>query len=300
MGDFILKRILKGLLFLLLIVCVLGISFTVMSEKLNPSNSHVNLSKNAKVNIVALGDSLTQGVGDPKKSGGYVSRIKEQLQKRGYKNVESYNYGIAGQRSDQINARIKQNKNGLTNKLRKANVIVLTVGGNDLLQSLQKNALIGSESQFERNMDGAIKKYQNNLQTFLSHVRRINATAPIYVYGIYNPVYVYFPNVTNISQYVDKFNVITSNKVKQYRRMHFVDIHELTYGQFKTKEQRLKLENSNKSISINPFNLIELDGSQGEINNYISPTDHFHPNDKGYNFMTSQLLRAMEKNKDIK
>lgn len=300
MGDFSLKRILKCLLFLLLIGCIAGISFTVMSEKLNSNNSRVNLSKNAKVNIVALGDSLTQGVGDPKKSGGYVSRIKTQLQKRGYKNVQSYNYGIAGQRSDQINARIQQNKNQLTNQLRKANVIVITVGGNDLLQSLQKNALISSDSAFEKNMDVAIKTYQNNLQSLLSHVRRVNATAPTYVYGIYNPVYVYFPNVTKISQYVDKFNVITSHKVKQYRKMHFVDISALTYGQFKTKDQREKLENSNKTISINPFNLIELDGSQGEINNYISPDDHFHPNDKGYDFMTSQLLNAMKKNNDIK
>ena len=150
------------------------------------------MNKNKKISIVALGDSLTQGVGDPKKAGGYVSRTKQALDKKGYKHVTTVNYGIAGQRSDQIDKRVQNNVKGLSSSLKKANIIVLTFGGNDLLQSLQSNALVDGKAKFNSRMKQASITYQAKVNRLMNDIRKENKKAPIYVFGIYNPIYVYF------------------------------------------------------------------------------------------------------------
>ena len=55
------------------------------------------------INYMALGDSLTEGVGDETQQGGFVPIVAADLQDRYHlANVVTTNYGIAGERSDQI------------------------------------------------------------------------------------------------------------------------------------------------------------------------------------------------------
>lgn len=84
-----------------------------------------------------MGDSLTQGVGDQQKKGGYVSIIKQKVEKQDNTKVITSNFGVAGDRSDQILKRLNDQSN-VQQKLKSADVIVMTVGGNDLMQTLEK------------------------------------------------------------------------------------------------------------------------------------------------------------------
>ncbi|CAI2601382.1 hypothetical protein AKUA2003_07640 [Apilactobacillus kunkeei] len=277
---------------MVLVFSIAGVSYQVYSNVTHKTKI-TNVNKKKKVSIVALGDSLTQGVGDPKKAGGYVSRTKQALNKKGYKHVTTLNYGIAGQRSDQIDKRVKNNVKGLSTHLKKANIIVLTVGGNDLLQSLQNNALVDGKARFNRKMKQASTLYQEKVTRLMNDIRKENKKAPIYVFGIYNPIYVYFANVDVINQYVKKYNQITSSIVFRSKKAHFVDITPLSYGQYKSKAQKEKLVESSDEVSFNPLDILKLDDTKGELNNYISPEDHFHPNNKGYNFMTDKLVTQL-------
>ncbi len=56
-----------------------------------------------------VGDSLTEGVGDETKRGGYVPLVTDALQpKYELTSVEKDNYGVSGERSDQILKRVKR------------------------------------------------------------------------------------------------------------------------------------------------------------------------------------------------
>ncbi len=88
---------------------------------------------------MALGDSLTEGVGDETQQGGFVPIVAADLQDRYHlANVVTTNYGIAGERSDQILKRVNKDKE-LRSDLKKADLITLTVGGNDVLKVIQTN-----------------------------------------------------------------------------------------------------------------------------------------------------------------
>lgn len=55
--------------------------------------------------------------------------------------------------------------------------------------------------------------------------------------GIYNPFYVYFPNVTSITQAVTTFNTTAKATIDEFDDATFVNINALSKGQFTTKQQ---------------------------------------------------------------
>ncbi|UQS85714.1 GDSL-type esterase/lipase family protein [Apilactobacillus apisilvae] len=268
--------------------------FYVYKSVKSDTSHHYN---NKKVTFVALGDSLTQGVGDTNNQGGYVGRIKNKLIKYDNAKVSVRNYGIAGQRSDQINERLLNNTDKLATNVKHANSIFLSAGGNDLLQTLQKNALVNDKDKFSISMNKSLNQYKNNLNSLIQHLRQVNKKSPIYIFSVYNPVYVYFPNVHAISEYVDKYNSVTSEIVNKQKKMHFVNINDLSYGQYKTESQRDKLAKDNNN-DIDPLSIAKLYDDKSELNDYLSTKDHFHPNNLGYDFMTDKLFNSMQKYND--
>lgn len=80
--------------------------------------------------ITALGDSLTYGVGDTE-GGGYV-RVVENFYKQKEKNVENVNLAISGAKSDQLLKQLDQKE--VQNQIKSADVILMTIGGNDLFR----------------------------------------------------------------------------------------------------------------------------------------------------------------------
>lgn len=250
------------------------------------------------VHLVALGDSLTQGVGDQQKNGGYVGIIKKQIEKNYNTTVHTSNYGIAGDRSDQILDRLKTEKK-FQSKLKSADVIVMTVGGNDLMQSLQKNIFVSSQSKFTSKMQTANTRYVAKLNQLLKGVRKYNPDAPIFLFSVYNPFYVYFANVDTITKSVDAWNQATSKQLGQYGPAYFVDINQLmSHGQYTTKKAQRQLIAKDKQANTGQTSqkdaIAVMNQKDHNLNRYISTDDNFHPNHLGYVKMSDRLFNSMQ------
>lgn len=257
-------------------------------------------NRRSTVHLVALGDSLTQGVGDQQDQGGYTGRIKAMVHQKDHVKVIMHNYGLAGDRSDQIEQRLTKSTEQQT-QLKRAQAITLTVGGNDLLQTLTKNVTINQQSRLDRQLDQAEETYDQKLTSLLATIRKYNPKAPIYLYSIYNPIYVYFANLKQITNAVDDWNQVTSKVVRHTSNLYLVDINRaLSVGQFTSITQQAKLKrdaqkSNDGKLSTESFQKqILASDSNDELNDYLSPADHFHPNAKGYRLMTEKLYAQMQ------
>lgn len=274
------------------------------NKRKSPSstNKAKSTAKRKKVTVVALGDSLTQGVGDQEKNGGYVGQIKTTLTKKHQLSVTTHNYGKAGDRSDQILKRLNQSPT-MQKQVTNADAITMTVGGNDLMQGLQSATFSGKSTV--RQMDASVvttqQKYSVKLLDLLTTVRNLNPNAPIFLFSIYNPVYVYFANVDQLNTYITSFNQTTKATATNISRLYFMDINErLSFGQYDTAAKRAALAakdakaNNNNSFDGQNIEKALVGGSTGELNDYLSPADHFHPNHLGYAKMTAKLYSTMQ------
>ncbi|KRO18269.1 SGNH/GDSL hydrolase family protein [Lacticaseibacillus saniviri] len=260
-----------GIVALVAISAFLILCFAVPSAK-SVINQKTQTVKDIK--IVGLGDSLTEGVGDETKQGGYLPLIKGDLEATNRYRVTTQNFGVSGNTSQQILSRLdKQAK--IKSGLKSADVITVTVGGNDLMAILQKHFFNLSE----KNIQTGITQFQTRLNKLLTQIRAQNPDAPIYLLGIYNPFYVYFPEVTALSTTVTRFNKASQTTIKRYSRVYYVDIDSvLSKGTTPaTKKQKQKVASD---LADNPL---------------IFDQDHFHPNNAGYAQMTKQLYNEMIK-----
>ena len=297
----------KGLLLLIgAVIAISGGGYWYHQQQAAPTTVKQTSQKDRvikkRVTLVAIGDSLTHGQGDNKNEQGYVGRIKKKLQKHYHNHVTTFNYGVTGDRSDQMLKRLNEQPEMRAN-LKKADVIVMTVGGNDLMQKLESNLLSNSSDKIESNIDQAGTNYQAKLNELLSAVRKQNATAPIFMYSIYDPVYTYFPDVSIINDSIDKWNQITKQTVAQYGPSYFVDIDQLmSYGQYKTSKQRQKLSQQAQKANSDQVTqkqvIAIMNNDTHNLNEYISTEDNFHPNAKGYDQMTNDLYKVMIKHDD--
>lgn len=299
------KKTIRWLCSLVLILIVIVGGWWVLRETgiISPhqtSNQSTEVVKK-KIHLVAVGDSLTYGQGDQKNNGGYVGLIKPKLEKKYHNTVTTVNYGVSGDRSDQILKRINE-QSAIRKNLKNADVIVMTVGGNDLMQNLQKDLMVNSSQKFNQdiNINKAGVTYQKKLRRLFTAVRQQNKRAPIFVFSIYNPVYVYFPQVDSINSAILKWNRLTKTTLTNYRPAYFVDInHLMSYGQYRTSTQRRQLitdsEKTNSSNVSQKQIISIMHHRKQNLNHYISTDDNFHPNHTGYQHMTDKLYKSMIK-----
>lgn len=104
--------------------------------------------KSQPITILALGDSLTEGLGvDPDDN--YPAQLEAKLKQMGYKNVDVVNSGLSGETST-----------GLVNRLdwvsqTEPDITILTIGANDAIRGLDVTAV-------EKNIRTAVKHLQDN------------------------------------------------------------------------------------------------------------------------------------------
>lgn len=102
----------------------------------------------APLTILALGDSLTEGLGVDNDAN-YPAQLEARLQELGYKNVKVVNSGLSGETST-----------GLVNRLdwvlqTKPDITILTVGANDAIRGIDVATV-------EANIRTAVKRLQDN------------------------------------------------------------------------------------------------------------------------------------------
>jgi lysophospholipase L1-like esterase len=201
--------------------------------------------------IVALGDSLTSGFGDQSGNTGYITVLDQMLRKqRGIDETSVKNFAIGGHRSDQLLGELK--RSDVKYALSKADYIIVTIGGNDVMMVAQENIFDLDNAPFTEGN----KEYLINLHQITSTIRDINSNAQLYFVGIYNPFATLFSSVPEIEQLIESWNQSTENVLSNYQNTYFIPIADV----FKGKEEQYLFD------------------------------DYIHPNEEGYKHMASRIL----------
>ncbi|EPY7701936.1 MULTISPECIES: SGNH/GDSL hydrolase family protein [Bacillus cereus group] len=228
-----------------------------VNDVLNPKASNLikktdvvakEKKKTGALQIVSLGDSLTRGVGD-KEGIGYVGRMKEDLQKDYKQKIALTNLAVSGAKMPDLLKQIESN--GAQYSIKQADVIVLTIGGNDLFPGWESLGKIDLETYRPDT-----ETFQNEAKKIIEEIRKLNTDSPIFWLGLYNP----FEDVEDLKG--------SSNIVVDWNA------------------SLEKLALNDKNVYITPtFDLFQNRGKD------LLYSDHFHPNEVGYTYMAERLVQ---------
>lgn len=196
--------------------------------------------------IVALGDSLTVGAGDAEGKG-YVGNIVDQLNERTNEEVTLKNFAINGLTSEGLVNVMQQEE--VQQELKKADIVLLTIGGNDLFR--------GGETLVNLNLEeitGIEKTFLQNLTKIVTEIRELNSEATIYFSGLYHP-FTHLPNADLTTKVILDWNHHTALNIAKFERTLFVPM---------------------------------FDMFQFNLNSYLSE-DRFHPSTEGYQQMANRI-----------
>ena len=272
-----LKKMIQGLVFFSTSLLVFVYLFRALLPTASPRMTKAKPStKEVTYTYVALGDSLTKGVGDSTNQGGFVPILAQSLSNENEAQYYAVNYGVPGNTSAQILDRLEKQVD-LQKDLKKARVMTLTVGGNDLRQVVVDHLSDFSLSDIQK----PLKTYTKNLKDIITKARKDNPHLPIYVVGIYNPLYLNFPELTTIQKAVDQWNQTTEKTTAQFDQVYFVPINDALYKGIDGK------------IGVSEVS----DGKTTITNDALYEEDRFHPNNTGYEKMKQAILEKINETK---
>jgi lysophospholipase L1-like esterase len=256
------------------IVCVFGFVYAfnqiifpkaVISNDLPASDQAVkpvqsSLIAKEKIQIVALGDSLTAGTGDL--SGrGYVGMTREKLEKQLGKPVFIFNnFAIPGFRTYDL-LKDMDAKKDMGTAISQADLILLTIGGNDLFEGGQgimdgKSAEEGFNAKAaEERMPEALQR----LEQIIDRVAKLNPNAVICYVGLYHP-FLDIDTKREGAASIQKWNSAAFEIAHRYPNI----------------------------VVVPTYDLFELN-----LNKYLY-TDHFHPNQDGYDRISDRIVQAVQ------
>ncbi|MDR2834390.1 MAG: SGNH/GDSL hydrolase family protein [Streptococcaceae bacterium] len=252
----------------IVLVAYFGASFFIPNTK--PRIQGNQASENTVLNYFAIGDSLTEGVGDSTGNGGFVPILANLIQ-GDYQGliVEAANFGISGNTSNQILQRLPNEE--IQASIKKADFVTMTVGANDILRVVSRKFPDLTVSDF----DQPRVQYKARLQRILNEIRELNPDVPIFVLGIYNPFYLNFPTLTAMQDVIDSFNDGTKNVLNHMDNTFFIPINALLYKGIDGKVG--VAESIGRNIT----------------NDALYAGDNFHPNDIGYRLMAKAVYEVM-------
>lgn len=209
-----------------------------------------NFFRSNPFQIVAIGDSLTQGVGDVTKQGGYVG-ILDRTINVDEKLVQFENFGKRGNQSIQLLERLDEEE--IQASIQKADMILITIGANDIMQVAKENMMnlqledfIEQREQFEQNLNGILNK-----------IRELNEDSEVFLIGFYNPFERYFHDIKELDTIVKTYNGTTNKVANLYDGVTYIPTMDL-------------------------FQDIE--------ENNLLAEDNFHPNYLGYHKIAKRVL----------
>ncbi|MGD6777509.1 SGNH/GDSL hydrolase family protein [Sutcliffiella horikoshii] len=234
-------------------------------ESVENQNKIINIEEKEEVTeeffdrsfkLVFFGDSLTQGVGDKSKKGGFTSIIKQHYEAKPYiDNVSVTNLGVRGNRTNHLLKRLEDPE--VQEALAEADVIFMTVGGNDLMKVIRENFLDLTFSLFDKEQE----LYAKRLDSVLGEVRKHNDFSRIYLVGLFNPFYHFFQEIEEMNEVVTNWNATTISILDEYPNTAYVPIQD---------------------IFIDPVeNLLD--------------DDQFHPNQKGYQLIGNNIINEIKR-----
>jgi lysophospholipase L1-like esterase len=171
--------------------------------------------------IVALGDSITDGTGDPV-GRGYASRVSEAL--RSQRRVVIFtNLAVPGAETDDVLAVMK--KGEAARQIAEADLILLSAGGNDLSHSLR--SLTGEP---DREPERALAQARDNLSAILTRLRAAAPQASIRLLGLYNPFEITPGDAPRARAQLHEWNVAIEQVTYPYDDVLVVPVADLFAG----------------------------------------------------------------------
>ncbi len=212
---------------------------------------------NAKqLHYLALGDSLTAGVGDEYSKDGYVGRLTDSLIAwPSISEVEVDNRGKRGRRSDQLLKLVE--KGHYDEELQKAQLISITMGGNDVMKIVKNDLFNLKRDAFDKELRAYKKRYSK----IIEGIREKNPTVPLLLIGFYNPFSIVTNEANEFDSIITEWNKVIEDIAKKDKNACYVSVEDLF--------------DSNKEL--------------------VYHTDFFHPNARGYDKMNERIIKAMEK-----
>jgi lysophospholipase L1-like esterase len=253
-----------GLLFLLLLYCA-GCSSEQAINAASLPERQVKLAPRTVANdffpkdvrVLALGDSLTEGVGDHEQKGGYVSRLRQQLlQHKGVRTLSVINFGKRGLRISKLDDVVHEH----VNEVQQADLIFITIGGNDMMKIVRSHFFDLSYTLFEKEQ----KRFAERLDHLLAMIRTYNPHATIVLVGLYNPFSNLLPNIPEISDVIDLWNNGSKAVLARYDRTIFVNVKDL------------------------------FDGRDD-----VLYSDQFHPNEVGYELIARRVYEQLQQHEEM-
>ncbi|WP_339213030.1 SGNH/GDSL hydrolase family protein [Ornithinibacillus sp. FSL M8-0202] len=183
--------------------------FTEFSKEFKAAiQSTIKFFSTQESHIVAIGDSLTQGVGDSTKQGGYVGILDSQLNADA--NLVTFdNYGKRGNRTDQLLKRIDEPE--IVKSLKRADIVIMTIGANDIMQVLKENFTNITYEAFSKER----VNYEKRLHQIFAKLEELNPNASVYLVGFYNPFQQYFEHIKELDMIVDNWNHTSEQVAKE-------------------------------------------------------------------------------------
>lgn len=207
------------------------------------------------LDIVAVGDSLTEGIGDEKENGGYVGILEESLIKeQSNQNIEIDNFGKNGNRTDQLLKRL--NKKEISKSVENADIVLITIGANDIMKIVKDNFTNLAYEDFVKEQT----KYQTRLESIFDTIIAKNPEASIYLVGLFNPFEQYFSHIAELEQIVNDWNDIGKQVTSKYENVSYIPVKDI----FQDPTKDLYYE------------------------------DNFHPNHKGYQLIAERVFEYIK------
>ena len=206
-----------------------------------------------EVYYLALGDSLTRGVGDETNRYGFTGLLVNEMERSPtVLSVELDNRGKNGRRSDQLLALLENGH--YDEELKKATFITISLGGNDVMKIVKSDLFNLKISMFDNAKQPFVGRYNEIIRLI-----REQTDAPIVLVGFYNP-----------------FSIIT-NETTPFESI----IHEWN-GEIE------KISKSKENVCFVPVE--DLFSSNVDM---VYHTDFFHPNANGYNRMAERIIETL-------
>lgn len=186
----------------------------------NAVESTLGLFVRNHYNIVAIGDSLTQGVGDLTNNGGYVGVIEDNLSDQEH-DVVIENYGKRGNRSDQLLKRLEDEQ--IQASIEEADMILLTIGANDIMKVVKENFMDLQEEPFDQELIA----YEQRLQEIFDTMLSLSPDADIYLIGFFNPFEGYFENIEELGTILNNWNRTGQELTNTHEQLHYIPTQDL-------------------------------------------------------------------------